>query len=62
MFRANGGCGYVKKPDLLLKNGPDDKVFDPKIPLPVTKTLKVSLLAPSFLSNPQQLNDKYIQD
>ncbi|KAL7601051.1 hypothetical protein Lser_V15G25831 [Lactuca serriola] len=43
MFRANGGCGYVKKPDLLLKNGPDDKVFDPKIPLPVKKTLKVKV-------------------
>lgn len=42
LFRANGGCGYVKKPDLFLKNGPDDKIFDPKNTLPVKKTLKVS--------------------
>ncbi|KAI3506704.1 hypothetical protein L1887_21267 [Cichorium endivia] len=41
--RANGGCGYVKKPDFLLKNGPDDKVFDPKCILPVQKTLKVKV-------------------
>ncbi|KAL5577712.1 hypothetical protein UlMin_019411 [Ulmus minor] len=30
MFRANGGCGYVKKPEFLMKLGPDYKVFDPK--------------------------------
>ncbi|KAL0344461.1 UNVERIFIED_CONTAM: Phosphoinositide phospholipase C 2 [Sesamum radiatum] len=41
LFRANGGCGYVKKPDFLLKLGPDDEVFDPKRRLPVKKTLKV---------------------
>eukprot|EP00261_Vitis_vinifera_P035770 XP_019077013.1 PREDICTED: phosphoinositide phospholipase C 2 isoform X2 [Vitis vinifera] len=41
MFRANGGCGYVKKPDLLLKVGPHDKVFDPKANLPVKTTLKL---------------------
>lgn len=41
MFRANGGCGYVKKPDFLLKTGPDNQVFDPKVKLPVKKTLKV---------------------
>lgn len=41
MFRANGGCGYVKKPDFLLKTGPDNQVFDPKTKLPVKKTLKV---------------------
>lgn len=42
MFRANGGCGYVKKPDLLLKVGPDNEVFDPKKKgLPVKKILKV---------------------
>ncbi|KAG1339106.1 putative phosphoinositide phospholipase C 2 [Cocos nucifera] len=40
MFRANGGCGYVKKPDFLLDNDPDN-VFDPKVTLPVKKTLKV---------------------
>ena len=44
MFRANGGCGYLKKPDFLLEKGPNNEVFDPKRKLPVTKTLKVSLL------------------
>lgn len=43
MFRANGGCGYVKKPDFLLKNGPDGKLFDPKSTLPVKETLKVKV-------------------
>ncbi|KAL5562636.1 hypothetical protein UlMin_032383 [Ulmus minor] len=31
MFRANGGCGYVKKADFLMKLGPYNKVFDPKL-------------------------------
>ncbi|CAO2825131.1 unnamed protein product [Amaranthus hypochondriacus] len=39
MFRANGGCGYVKKPDFLLRNEP----FDPKIRTPIKKILKVKL-------------------
>ncbi|KVI03280.1 C2 calcium-dependent membrane targeting [Cynara cardunculus var. scolymus] len=43
MFRANGGCGYVKKPDFLLKNGPDGKLFDPKSTLPVKRTLKIGI-------------------
>ncbi|KAL6987813.1 1-phosphatidylinositol phosphodiesterase [Sarracenia purpurea var. burkii] len=43
MFRGNGGCGYVKKPDILLKVGPHDEVFDPKRDLPLKKTLKVKL-------------------
>ncbi|XP_058748203.1 phosphoinositide phospholipase C 2-like isoform X1 [Vicia villosa] len=43
MFRANGGCGYVKKPDFLLTTGPDNKVFDPKAKLPVKTTLKVTV-------------------
>lgn len=42
-FRANGGCGYVKKPDFLLKTGPNGEVFDPKANLPVKKTLKVKV-------------------
>ena len=42
MFRANGGCGYVKKPDFLLKAGPHNEVFDPEIALPIKKTLKVN--------------------
>lgn len=40
LFRGNGGCGYVKKPDILLNVGPDDTVFDPKKTLPLKKTLK----------------------
>lgn len=41
LFRANGGCGYVKKPDILLKDGSDNEVFDPKRKLQVKQTLKV---------------------
>ena len=44
MFRANGGCGYLKKPDFLMEKGPNNEVFDPKTKLPVTKTLNVSVL------------------
>ncbi|KAG6765444.1 hypothetical protein POTOM_029486 [Populus tomentosa] len=43
MFRANGGCGYLKKPDFLLEKGPNNEVFDPKTKLPVTKTLNVKV-------------------
>ncbi|KAL7092661.1 hypothetical protein ACP275_12G177200 [Erythranthe tilingii] len=43
MFRANGGCGYVKKPDFLLKKGPNNEVFDPKGSLPVKTTLKIKI-------------------
>ncbi|KAI6670140.1 hypothetical protein NL676_005025 [Syzygium grande] len=43
MFRANGGCGYVKKPEFLMKSGPDDEVFDPNAELPVKTTLKVNV-------------------
>ncbi|XP_056169536.1 phosphoinositide phospholipase C 2-like isoform X2 [Syzygium oleosum] len=43
MFRANGGCGYVKKPEFLMKSGPDDEVFDPNAKLPVKTTLKVNV-------------------
>ncbi|XP_065872355.1 phosphoinositide phospholipase C 6-like isoform X2 [Euphorbia lathyris] len=41
MFKANGGCGYVKKPDFLMQNG--DEVFNPKTTLLVIKTLKVKV-------------------
>lgn len=41
MFRANGGCGYVKKPVFLMEKGPHSECFDPKRTLPVKKTLKV---------------------
>ncbi|XP_075635813.1 phosphoinositide phospholipase C 4-like [Castanea sativa] len=43
MFRSNGGCGYVKKPDFLMKLGPDNSLFDPKEKLQVKKTLKVKV-------------------
>ncbi|URE42869.1 RHOD [Musa troglodytarum] len=42
MFKANGGCGYVKKPDILLNDDPD-QLFDPKATLPLLKTLKVRI-------------------
>ncbi|XVF46749.1 hypothetical protein PTKIN_Ptkin03bG0053300 [Pterospermum kingtungense] len=43
MFRSNGGCGYVKKPDFLMNVGPNDQVFDPKAKPPVKKILKVKV-------------------
>ncbi|XP_076939128.1 phosphoinositide phospholipase C 6-like isoform X5 [Bidens hawaiensis] len=43
MFKANGGCGYLRKPDFLMNKGPNDEVFDPKAELPVKKTLKVKV-------------------
>ncbi|CAK9278108.1 unnamed protein product [Sphagnum jensenii] len=43
-FKANGGCGYVKKPDFLLEMGKDGEVFDPLKPRPVKTILKVKLL------------------
>jgi len=39
MFRANGGCGYVKKPDILLN---DVDIFDPKAFRQAQKTLQVN--------------------
>lgn len=44
MFKANGGCGYVKKPDFLLKCDPHGGIFDPRAKLPVKITLKVIAL------------------
>ncbi|XP_042392353.1 phosphoinositide phospholipase C 2-like isoform X1 [Zingiber officinale] len=43
LFRANGSCGYVRKPDFLMKNDPTGDVFDPKASLPVKTTLKVKV-------------------
>ncbi|OAY61066.1 phosphoinositide phospholipase C 4 [Manihot esculenta] len=43
MFRANGGCGYVKKPDFFMKLGSRGEVFNPRGKLPVKKTLKVKV-------------------
>ncbi|XP_051143024.1 phosphoinositide phospholipase C 2-like [Andrographis paniculata] len=41
MFTANGGCGYVKKPDFLLNTGPN--IFNPRAHLPVKTTLRVNV-------------------
>lgn len=41
MFRANGGCGYVKKPDALMRSKPLD--FDPRAELPVKTRLRVTV-------------------
>ncbi|XP_061376617.1 phosphoinositide phospholipase C 6-like isoform X3 [Gastrolobium bilobum] len=43
MFRANGGCGYVKKPEFLIQKGSHNEVFDPKRTLPVKKILTVKV-------------------
>ncbi|KAL3523981.1 hypothetical protein ACH5RR_016815 [Cinchona calisaya] len=43
LFRSNGCCGYVKRPEFLNKRGPGYEVFDPKVRLPVKKTLKVNV-------------------
>ncbi|CAO2840854.1 unnamed protein product [Amaranthus hypochondriacus] len=43
MFRANGGCGYVKKPDFLLNIGSNNEVSDPSIRRQVKKILKVTI-------------------
>ncbi|KAB1201435.1 Phosphoinositide phospholipase C 2 [Morella rubra] len=40
MFRANGGCGYVKKPNFLMD---ENKVFDPRKTLTVQKILRVKV-------------------
>lgn len=44
MFRTNGECGYVKKPDFLMKTGPHNEVFNPKRTSIVKKTLKVRII------------------
>lgn len=40
-FKANGGCGYVKKPDILLDVDSDNYPFDIQETRPVKTTLKV---------------------
>lgn len=46
LFRANGGCGFVKKPDFLINSVSErgvngDSIFDPLDPGPVKQILKV---------------------
>lgn len=57
-YKANGGCGYVKKPDFLMKTGPNNEVFNPKAELPVKTTLKVllSLMCLLFISYCKKCN------
>jgi hypothetical protein len=43
MFKANGGCGYVKKPEFLIQEVANNEAFDPKRRLPVKQILKVSV-------------------
>ncbi|KAG0490493.1 hypothetical protein HPP92_007356 [Vanilla planifolia] len=44
-FRANGGCGYVRKPDFLMKIGPHGEIFNPKNVSTVKTFLKVKVHA-----------------
>ncbi|XP_078446454.1 phosphoinositide phospholipase C 4-like [Wolffia australiana] len=41
-YKANGGCGFIKKPDFLMANH-DGEVFDPSETQAVQKTLKVKV-------------------
>ncbi|KAL2317129.1 hypothetical protein Fmac_031005 [Flemingia macrophylla] len=43
MFRANGGCGYVKKPQILMQELQCENEFDPATIQSAKKTLKVKL-------------------
>ncbi|EOA25236.1 hypothetical protein CARUB_v10018550mg [Capsella rubella] len=60
MFRGNGGCGYIKKPDILLKS---DSVFDPEASLPVKTTLRVGIAgvpADTVMKKTKTLEDNWI--
>ncbi|KAA3489682.1 Phosphoinositide phospholipase C 6 [Gossypium australe] len=48
MFRANGGCGYVKKPNFLLRRGPNDELFDPNLPWEVKTIMTVDRYIPTY--------------
>ncbi|CAJ1971014.1 unnamed protein product [Sphenostylis stenocarpa] len=43
MFRANGGCGYVKKPRILMQKHQCENEFDPTRIQSLKKTLKVKV-------------------
>ncbi|XP_072996119.1 phosphoinositide phospholipase C 6-like isoform X1 [Typha latifolia] len=62
-YRANGGCGYVKKPDFLLKTGPHGEVFDPTASLPVKKILKVGIAgvpADAVMKKTKTMEDEWV--
>lgn len=48
MFRANGGCGYVKKPDFLMNVDANGE----RANLTVKKRLKVNIIQTSTDSHP----------
>ncbi|CAF2032993.1 hypothetical protein Bca4012_081177 [Brassica carinata] len=58
MFKANGGCGYVKKPRILLDA---QRLFDPCKRLPIKTTLKVKIFTGEGwdLDFPQTHFDQY---
>ncbi|KAI8574019.1 hypothetical protein RHMOL_Rhmol01G0321300 [Rhododendron molle] len=59
MFRANGGCGYVKKPDFLLN---PDEIFDLE-ELPVKTTLKVGIAGvprDTIMSRTKAIEDQWV--
>ncbi|KAK1352255.1 hypothetical protein POM88_053519 [Heracleum sosnowskyi] len=63
MFWANGGCGYVNKPDFLLKAGPHNEVFDPETALPTKTTLKIGIAgvrADTVMKKTKTLKDNWI--
>lgn len=42
-FKANGGCGYVRKPKFLFPSENGGQEFDPRVAKAPVVTLKVSL-------------------
>ncbi|KAL6011075.1 hypothetical protein ACLOJK_001519 [Asimina triloba] len=62
MFRGNGGCGYIKKPDFLMNTGPNDEIFNPRETLSVKKTLKVGIAgvpADSIMKKTRAIEDRW---
>ncbi|WZZ31542.1 hypothetical protein YC2023_014943 [Brassica napus] len=57
MFKANGGCGYVKKPDVLLSNGLGGETFDPS-----SKSLQIKTVLKVKIYNGEGWNLDFPQD
>uniref|UniRef100_M4DV18 Phosphoinositide phospholipase C n=1 Tax=Brassica campestris TaxID=3711 RepID=M4DV18_BRACM len=57
MFKANGGCGYVKKPDVLLSNGLGCESFDPS-----SKSLQIKTVLKVKIYNGEGWNLDFPQD
>ncbi|CAD6343857.1 unnamed protein product [Miscanthus lutarioriparius] len=61
-YRANGGCGYVRKPDFLIMQT-EPEVFDPRKHLPVKKTLKVKVyMGDGWLTDFKHAHTSFIPD